>query len=530
MAGGNRSADQGAIDRLTHSDVAIVGAGPTGLMLANLLGQAGVRTLLLERNAATASEPRAVIMDDESMRALQAIGLADAMLPHVREGRATRYFARPKAPEPFAEVDPQGAEYGWPKRLRIHQPDLERELKAGLERFPSVEVRYGTAIADVRTEAGRGVLALAGGGTVTARRIIACDGGSSSIRRGLGITTTGDSYEEPWLVLDLINDPFDPSDTFIICDPRRPAVSVPGPNRRRRFEFMIKHGESQERFLETPMIERLLSDYGYDRDHRPSIERKTIYVFHARSATQWRKGPVLLAGDAAHMMPPFMGQGLNSCIRDAWNIGWKLALDVHAHDDSALLDSYEVERRGHVEKMIATSVTVAKLAMTTSRPKAALRNLAFRVAKRVPSMRRRINGQFFKPKPEVDGGLFVMPAGARGPVAKMLPQPRLADGRRLDDALGASFAIIGLGVQPVLAAPLWHALGTATVRLGTGGIELAEGPNLMHALLRAHAGKLLLVRPDRYVAGLFDPGDEAAFADAFGELLGHAPDLREAAE
>ncbi|RZM33657.1 MAG: bifunctional 3-(3-hydroxy-phenyl)propionate/3-hydroxycinnamic acid hydroxylase [Sphingomonas sp.] len=513
---------------ITH-DVAIVGAGPTGLALANLLGGAGVHTIVLERNAATASEPRAVIMDDESMRALQAMGLADAMLPHVREGRATRYVARPDAAQPFAEVNPQGQEYGWPKRLRIHQPDLERVLRTGLERFGSVEVRYDTKVASLRVGPGEVALLIEGGDAVHARRVVACDGGSSAVRRELGIATTGDSYAEPWLVVDLVDDPFDPPDTTIVCDPRRPAVSVPGPHRRRRFEFMIKHGESRERFLEPATIARLLADYGYDERHRATIDRQTIYVFHARSATELRRGPVLLAGDAAHMMPPFMGQGLNSCIRDAWNLGWKLALDARGVGGEALLDSYETERRPHVEKMIATSVTVAELAMTTSRIKAAIRNLAFTIAKRVPSVRRHINGQFFKPRPEMEEGLFVMPMGHRGPVAKMLPQARLG-GRRLDDVLGDGFALVGLGIEPRRDHHLWHRLGARSVRLGPGGLALDGPAGALHVLLDEHAGQVLVVRPDRYVAGKFAPDGEQAFADALADLIGWQAPLHEAAE
>lgn len=504
-------------------DVAIVGAGPTGLALANLLGQSGVRTVLIERNSATASEPRAVIVDDESMRCFQAMGLADRLIPNVREGCATKYLAHPHAREPFATVNPQGHEYGWPKRLRVHQPDLEEVLKDGLERFPNVELRYDTLVDELALEDGRALLTLGNGERLVAHRVVACDGGGSPIRRKLGITTTGDSYEEPWLVLDLIDDPFDPPDTLIICDPARPAVAVPGPNKRRRFEFMVKHGEDRERFLEPAVIDGLLADYGYGPDQPATVERKTIYVFHARCATRWREGAVVLAGDAAHMMPPFMGQGLNSCIRDAWNLAWKLALEARGVGGHALIDSYEIERRPHVEKMIDTSVTVAELAMTTNRAKAALRNLAFRVGQLVPPVKRAINGQFFKPKPEYRDGLFVLPPGERGPVAAMLPQPHLGDGRWLDELLGQGFALVGLGVTPVPSHPLWRALDTKIVALGSGGLPLADAPNPMTGLLTKYDGQVLLVRPDRMVAGLAPAAALDDLADRLAALIGWQP-------
>ena len=158
-------------------DVAIVGAGPTGLSLANLLGAAGVGTVLLERNGHTAAEPRAVIIDDETMRAFQAMGLSDTLFPLLREGRATRYFASPHARVPFAEVNPQGREYGWPKRLRVHQPDLERVLRDGLARFASVQV------ARARPQSARAVRQAARRGTLPAHST----GDSRARDRGAGI-------------------------------------------------------------------------------------------------------------------------------------------------------------------------------------------------------------------------------------------------------------------------------------------------------------------------------------------------------
>lgn len=496
-------------------DVAIVGAGPTGLALANLLGAAGLAVTLIERNAATASEPRAVILDDESMRAFQAMGLADTLLPLLREGRATRYFAHPRARTPFAEVDPQGREYGWPKRLRLHQPDLERVLQGGLARYPAVTVCYDTAVAGVDVAADHATARLEGGGSVVARRLVACDGGASPIRRALGIATTGDSYEEPWLVVDLIDDPFDPGHSMIVCDPRRPAVSIPGPGRRRRFEFMILHGEERETFLDDAVIARLLADYGYGPVCPPTIARKTIYVFHARAATRWRHGPVLLAGDAAHLMPPFMGQGLNSCVRDAWNLSWKLVLAARGVGGDALLDSYEAERRPHVERMIHTSVTVAELAMTTSRPRAMLRNALFRLARLSPRVKRHINGQFFKPKPQLETGLFIGPP----PAGRMLPQPLLPGGARLDDAIGPGFGLIGVDCLPP-PHPLWVALGARSL-----SVAAADAPALAE-----HAGHVLLLRPDRVVTARFAPAGTAATAARFGELIAWRPKLAEAAE
>ena len=517
-------------------DVIIVGAGPTGATAGNLLGQCGLSVLVVERHAATVSEPRAVVIDDEAMRTFQAVGLDEAVRRCVRVGNATRYFSKIGARHCFAEVNPQGNEFGFPKRLRFHQPDLERILHQGLRRFPRVEVLFDTACESFDAQEDGVSVRLRGthGKAFTARSryLLACDGGSSTIRQSLGIALTGETYEEPWLVLDLVDDPFDPDDTLIICDPRRPAVSVPGPGRRRRFEFLIKHGEDRQSFLRPEVIERLLAPYGYGAAHPAKIERKTIYVFHARSAVSWRRGRVLLAGDAAHLMPPFMGQGMNSCIRDAHNVCWKLEQVVRGLAGERMLDTYETERRPHVEAMINISVTVAELAMTTSRVKAALRDLAFRAARAIPAARRYLNGQMFKPRPQYAAGLFIAPSdNAPAPVAKMLPQPQVTwkgEVQPLDKVLGSGFALLGLGTEEIPRASdhlLWRQLQPTRLELSeepraadNSAAAIIQGGPLIDWLQRWR-GRVLLVRPDRYVAGCFLPAEAHDFARNLAQRL-----------
>ncbi|MGH7821996.1 MAG: bifunctional 3-(3-hydroxy-phenyl)propionate/3-hydroxycinnamic acid hydroxylase, partial [Candidatus Binatia bacterium] len=370
-----------------RASVLVVGAGPTGLVLANLLGRAGVSTLLVERNAETVSEPRAVSIDDESLRTLQTIGLADAMRQHLLWSTGYNYIA--PSGRCFARIEPTTTEYGYPRRSNFHQPTLERILRQGLERFREVSVSFGHELESLRQDED-GVsarLVTPGGDAVEARAdwLVACDGARSTVRTLVGIGMVGSTYEQQWLIVDTANDTDGYRHSRFFCNPRRPTVSVPGPGRTRRWEFMLRPGESAEEMLEPQAVRALL------RPHRgdalAEIVRTAVYTFHARVAERWSERRIFVAGDAAHLTPPFAGQGMNIGIRDATNLAWKLAAVSRGAIGPRLLESYERERRDHAWRMILLAVRIGWVMMPTSAWRARLMTAVLGALSAVPSVR-----------------------------------------------------------------------------------------------------------------------------------------------
>jgi 3-(3-hydroxy-phenyl)propionate hydroxylase len=422
-------------------------------------------------------------------------------------------------------------------------------LLAGLERFEHVEVRLGTRLETLEDDAGGTTATLRGpdgAARVHARFVLGCDGGRSSVRALRGIEMAGSSFPEPWIVIDVVEDPHRERYAMHHGDPRRPHVVLPGRDGRCRYEFLLLPGEDPEEAAAFPFVAELLAP------HRPELTphqvvRSAVYQFHAIVAERWTDGPVLLLGDAAHMMPPFAGQGLNSAVRDAHNLAWKLAAVVRGDAGEELLATYEAERRPHAEAMIRLSARLGRVIMTTSRARAHARDLLWAVAGRVPRLRRYVTEMRFKPESRYADGAAVRERGLAHPLAgRLLPQPRvlLPDLRLvpLDDLLGPGFAVLQVQAserhRPVLQHPLWRQLGARVVELllddrmpsrnADGMPSAADADGDLSALLGDCRGRLVVVRPDRYVAGVFEEADEQRFADALAARLS-APPQRAAA-
>ncbi|AXK81808.1 bifunctional 3-(3-hydroxy-phenyl)propionate/3-hydroxycinnamic acid hydroxylase [Pseudolabrys taiwanensis] len=514
-----------------HYPVAIVGAGPTGLTLANLLGVYGVACVILERNAATVHEPRAVSIDDESLRTMQAAGLVETVMSETVHGYGSHYYsARGRC---FAKVQPTEQPYGFPRRNAFRQPVLEQQLNEGLKRFPHVTALFEHALVSFTQDDKQVTLRVKHGDTetdITADYLIACDGASSGVRRTLGIALGGSTFRERWLIVDLENSPVTSPHTKVFSNPARPCIALPGPHLTRRYEFLLHENERDEDMLAPDMIKHLMETHEAAPESR--LVRKVVYTFHARLAERWSEGRVFLAGDAAHLTPPFAGQGMNSGVRDAFNIAWKLAAIVQGRLGPGLLDSYEPERRDHVWAMIEFAFNIGRVLSPANKLTAFAIEWGFRAMALFPKARDYIAQMKFKPPPRFSQGFLVADSGGAREtlVGRMIPQPhiRMSDGKdvRLDDLLGQGFALLVTSprageVVPRLQGEPWSDLDARIVVLGDAALPgtVAIPPSSFGGRLDAYNDHVLVLRPDRYVAACIKVDELAKRSTAIQKLI-----------
>ena len=359
-------------------DVAVIGCGPVGAALATLLGQAGQRVVIIERHTEAYPLPRAVHFDHEVARILQSCGLGPD-LPSIsesagiyewRNGTGTtllRFGGRPVGPS------------GWPDTNMFWQPALEERLEHAAAGQRSVELRRGVRLVGLLDGPDGCVLTTErDDGTTEHLRVrfaVGCDGANSTVRDLMGVTTTDLGFFYDWLIVDVVlheSRVFDPVN-LQICDPSRPTTAVSGGPGRRRWEFMRLPHETIDELDDPARAWELLEPWDVTADNA-TLERHAVYRFHARWADRWRVGNVLLAGDAAHQMPPFAGQGMCSGLRDAVNLAWKLDLVLAGRSPDALLDAYEIEREQNVRAVIDFSMSLGKVICVTDPDEAAERD------------------------------------------------------------------------------------------------------------------------------------------------------------
>ena len=505
-------------------DVVIVGAGPVGLTLANILGLQGVRTLVVEERENLIDYPRGVGLDDEALRTFQAIGLVERILPHTVPNQILRFFDAKR--RLLAEMAPPDACYGWPKRNGFVQPMVDAELLSGLDRFDHVQVLWAHPMTSC-TETPDGVaveLAPDGDSTIVhARYVVGCDGGRSATRRAMGVSFDGTTSSTRWLVVDIANDPLGHPNSEVGADPARPYASISIAHGIRRFEFMIHADESDEQAEDPAFIARMLGLL-VPHPERVDVIRHRIYTHHSRIAGAFRRGRLLLAGDAAHLMPVWQGQGYNSGIRDAANLGWKLAAVVTGQAGDALLDTYDVERRKHARAMIDLSTMVGRVISPTNGRVAAMRDVVVRAASCVPPLKRYVLEMRFKPMPRYEQGAVVhaVPRRPDSPVGTLFIQPAVDTREQqnvlLDDVLGPWFAVLCWNNNPreILGAEAfanWKALGARFVaarpltQLHWNGhddpdvVVVGDRAGGLKTWFDAHTESVLFLRPDRCIAG-----------------------------
>ncbi|WP_432219677.1 bifunctional 3-(3-hydroxy-phenyl)propionate/3-hydroxycinnamic acid hydroxylase [Pseudomonas kribbensis] len=509
------------------TDVAIVGAGPVGLMIANYLGQCGVKVTLVEKLDSLIDYPRAIGLDDESLRTFQAVGLADAVLPHTTPWHAMR-FLTPKG-RCFADIQPKTDEFGWPRRNAFIQPLADRVLFDGLQRFDNVKVLFSRELESFEQSDSAVVLNLKDqngrGERLNARYLIGCDGGNSLVRRSLDISFEGKTAPNQWIVVDIANDPLGTPHVYLCCDPVRPYVSAALPHGVRRFEFMVMPGETEAELSKPENLRKLLGKVLPNPDHIELI-RSRVYTHNARLAGRFRQGRVLLAGDAAHIMPVWQGQGYNSGMRDASNLAWKLAMVIQGLAADSLLDSYEQERRDHAKAMIDLSVLAGHVLAPPKRWQGTLRDGVSWLLNYLPPVKRFFLEMRFKPMPQYTKGALIAAQDSASPVGKMFIQPQVLTeaGERvlLDEVIGKHFAIIAWGCDPTWGLSAgqieqWQALGTRFIQVlpdvqlkaasdaGKGVIRVGDSTGRIREWFAHGASSIALVRPDRFVAGLAIP-------------------------
>ncbi|WP_213953701.1 bifunctional 3-(3-hydroxy-phenyl)propionate/3-hydroxycinnamic acid hydroxylase [Variovorax sp. dw_954] len=462
-------------------DVAIVGLGPAGATLANLLALRGLSVLALDREADIYRLPRAIHFDGECMRVFQTVGIADEMAPHLVVAPGMRFldgcgrllidWQRP------TEIGPQG----WHASYRFHQPFLEETLRSKLAAQACVDIRLRHEVFAVEPAEDHVDLRLEDTSSgkllrTRARYVVGCDGARSTVRRFMGTELQDLKSHERWLVVDLLLHQDKPElgeHSIQYCDPTRPATYVRGVGNRRRWELMLLPGEDAAAMCRPEVVWQLLQRWITPAE--ATLERPAAYTFHSVVAQGWRKGRLLIAGDAAHQTPPFMGQGMCAGIRDASNLAWKLADVISGAAPDELLDTYESERSPHVREFIETAVRLGRVIQTTDVQAAKQRD--------ADMLARPQN--FATPQPRLGPGAHdgTPEAGRIG------EQPAMADGTRLDDRVGYGHALI--------VDPAW----VSDAQRIAGAIPVLPADSLsMRLWLERLGARAVLLRPDRYVA------------------------------
>ena len=474
-------------------DVAIMGYGPAGASLANLLGEAGLSVVVLEKDADIYPLPRAIHFDGEVMRVFQAMGLRPHMEAISRPGMTGMHFVN-AANEVLlirggtAALGPHGCA----NNHYFHQPELEQVLRQGVARFAHVDVRLQHLVTDVQEHADHVALSVtdlrnAQQHVVQARYVVGCDGARSLARKLLNCRTRDLGLHQPWLVFDALlkpNAPTLPDHTVQLCDPQRPMTYCNVTGNRRRWEIMLLPGDDTAALVKPKNLWPLVSRW--IQPEHADIERAVIYTFHSIIAEGWRQGRLMIAGDAAHQTPPFLGQGMCAAIRDVSNLAWKLQAVVRGTASDSLLDSYEPERAPHVAEFIELAVRLGDIIQTTDPEQARARDAKFRGGGE-PEI-------FHFPAPRLGSGIL---SQAAAPVGQPFPQPRLANGQLLDEVVGNHFAVIACAE---VLAEVTEATRQAWASWQVRTLD-ASDPALA-TWLASHQAQAAVLRPDRYVLGL----------------------------
>ncbi|MEU4563536.1 bifunctional 3-(3-hydroxy-phenyl)propionate/3-hydroxycinnamic acid hydroxylase [Actinoplanes sp. NPDC023936] len=498
-------------------DVLIVGYGPVGQVLSLLLAQQGRRVTVVERWEKAYPMPRAVAFDSEAARILAAAGLG-SLINRVGEPSG-EYTWTNAAGETLLHIDV--AEVGhcwWPESTSMYQPGLEAAMEARGKTLPNLSVLRGERVVEL-DDLGDHVRVVTDARELSARWVVGCDGANSFVRNRIGTAMHDLEFAHDWLICDVREQrpAKHKPNNLQVCDPARPRTSVSAGPGHRRWEFMRVASDSAAEFNTAETAWKLLGEVGVSPDEA-ILERHHVYTFGAAYADRWRDGRLLIAGDAAHVMPPFAGQGMSSGFRDAAALSWRLDAVLAGEADERVLDSYTEERREHVKHAITMSVNLGRIICQTDPGAASDRDQVMLAMAKRPA-----------PASAQRSAIRPLSAGFRAagsPAGDLMPQGRVADstGTRLfDEVAGHGFVLLTLDAPP-------DGLPIRAIQLTDDALRDVDG---VYASYFARTGtRALLIRPDFYVYGGATDRDgarslvEQLQADLLGPRAGSEQDRR----
>ncbi|WP_441237601.1 bifunctional 3-(3-hydroxy-phenyl)propionate/3-hydroxycinnamic acid hydroxylase [Bradyrhizobium sp. 930_D9_N1_4] len=495
----------------TDYDVLVVGFGPTGAIAAGQLGRLGHRTLVIDRLTDVYDKPRAIALDHEIFRHFDNMGLAEAVSPYIEPFTASEHFGVDG--QLIRRIDMVAKPYplGYTPSMVFSQPEVEAELRRHATGFSNVRAELGVELLDLVQNSDRVEARLKDSDglcrSVTARYVVGCDGASSTVRQIAGLGLEDLIFDEPWLVVDLrVNESALgrlPQCSAQFCNPARPVSFLIGPNNHRRWEIMLLPGEDARQMEQPGNVWKLLAPWITPQDG--ALWRAASYRFHALVAAEWRNGRILIAGDAAHQQPPFIGQGMCQGLRDATNLVWKLDRVLRGVSSDSLLDSYTVERKQHVIELTGKIKAIGQS-----------------ICERDPAAARRRDAQILADgggKPLLMTRQEIIPPLRAGFLAQhetpargsLFPQPRIASGgtvRLLDEVTGPGWrgfidgrshdaaALLALcATSPDISAAAVAPCGATAPNM----LEETEG--VLASWFDRHGAVAAIVRPDHYVFG-----------------------------
>jgi 3-(3-hydroxy-phenyl)propionate hydroxylase len=464
---------------MKNYDVVIIGFGPTGGTLANLLALHGFSILIVEKEKSFYPLPRAVHFDDEIMRVFQTIGITDKFLKHTIINKGTKFInSKNKVvldwPRPRLVT-----ENGWYPSYRFHQPDLERKLRGRLKDFKKITIMQNTKVVSLKEDKDSVKIILEDVNNkkikkISSKYVVGCDGANSTTRKQIKAKFQNLGFTQKWAVVDLIlkKDKKElPDRTIQYSNPKRPATYCRNVGKRRRWEFAIHDNEREKKVLSNTYIWKFLKPWLKPSD--AFMERKTIYTFQSAISKKWKKGRVFLAGDAAHLMPPFMGQGMCAGIRDASNLSWKIAYCLKNNHSDKLLSTYQSERYSNVKEYIKTTARMGEFvnAVGTS-------NITGKVSY-TPDGQKSMKSI----KPKLGKGLGNVQDKNRG---KIFPQFKIKNGKSLDDKFS---------LKPILV------LSKEIKKNMSSKLNSVQSKNNkdLEKFFKSSNSKAIIVRPDRFI-------------------------------
>ncbi|MFE4590341.1 bifunctional 3-(3-hydroxy-phenyl)propionate/3-hydroxycinnamic acid hydroxylase [Streptomyces laurentii] len=496
------------------ADVAIVGYGPAGVIAALTLARYGVSAVAFEREEDIYPRARAVTVNDWTMRIFQDLGIDERIEKVIDPQRALRWMTYDR--EEIMRIEHPPSSLGRTARFyNIYQPTMEAELRAaGQDRFGDlVTVHYGDEVTGIEQDADGVTITSTGGGTTRTTRAqyaIAADGGSSATRGRIGCVLEGDTHDFTWVVIDCHVKRWWPDRDFLTfwSDKERPVVDIALSAGNHRWEIPLKPDETPADYPTSAEVWPLLKALGVTEDD-VEIHQHAFYQHHVRMCDTWRKDRVFLAGDAAHLMPPWAGAGMQSGMRDAHNLGWKLAKVIKGELPESWLDTYEAERRPNVRFFTDLAVGLGRVIKqeATEEEQAAMNAVPENTVTPYEAPLNR--------PPVLEAGWLRGETGDASVIGRMVPQPIVGDtaGRmaRFDDHLGAGFVLLGDDVDPSTLLSEeekagWDALGARyrAVRPKTshtqGQDELVDLDEVVLPWMRRYGARVIAVRPDKFVA------------------------------